>query len=77
MAFDEWFNQQSRLIQVLLLIIPVVGWIVEILVRLSAVVRNASTNNIVGLILGVIGNMIWAIVDLVYLILKGDLLLLE
>ena len=77
MEFDKWFKEQSLIVKVVLLIIPFVGWIVEILVRLSAVVRNASTNNIVGLILGVIGNMIWAIVDLVYLILKGDLLLLE
>ncbi len=30
-----WFNKQSRLVQLLLLLIPVVNWIVEILVRWS------------------------------------------
>ena len=77
MEFDKWFEKQSLLVKVILLIIPFVGWVVEILVRLSAVLRNSSTLNIVGLILGVIGNWIWAVIDLVYLIIKGNLLLLE
>ena len=77
MNFDKWFEQQSLLIKVILLILPFVGWVVEILVRLSATLRNASTINIVGLVLGVIGNWIWSVVDLVFLILKGNLLLLE
>ena len=77
MEFDKWFEQQSRLIKVILLILPFVGWIVEILVRLSATLRNASTVNIVGLVIGVIGNWIWSVIDLIYLIIKGNLLLLE
>ena len=31
-----WFNKQSRLVQILLLIIPIVNWVVEIVVRWSA-----------------------------------------
>ncbi len=31
----KWFNSQSRLIQIILLLIPVVNWVVEILVRWS------------------------------------------
>lgn len=77
MNFDKWFEQQSLLVKVILLVLPFVGWVVEILVRLSATLRNASTVNIVGLVLGVIGNWIWSVVDLVFLILKGNLLLLE
>ncbi len=77
MEFDKWFEKQSLLVKVILLIIPFVGWVVEILVRLSAVLRNSSTLNIVGLILGVIGNWIWSVIDLVYLLIKGNLLLLE
>jgi len=30
-----WFNKQSRLVQLLLLLIPVVNWIVEVVVRWS------------------------------------------
>ena len=30
-----WFNKQSRLVQIILLLIPVVNWVVEIIVRWS------------------------------------------
>lgn len=42
MTFDKWFNSQSRLLKVLLLILPVVGWIVECLIRLSVMLRTKS-----------------------------------
>ena len=47
MNFDTWFHRQDRLIQIVLLIIPFVGWIVEILVRWSAFLRNKSTVSLV------------------------------
>ncbi len=28
-----WFNKQSRIVQLILLLIPVVNWIVELVVR--------------------------------------------
>lgn len=77
MEFDKWFEQQSLLIKVILLIIPFVGWVVEVLVRLSAVLRNASTLNIIGLVIGIIGNWVWSVVDLIFLLVTGKLLLLE
>lgn len=30
-----WFNKQSRIVQLILLLIPVVNWIVELVVRWS------------------------------------------
>ena len=77
MEFDKWFEKQSLLIKVILLIIPLVGWVVEILVRLSAFLRKQTALNIVGLILGIFGNIIWAIVDLIILLVTGKLFLLE
>ena len=38
----KWFNRQSRLIQILLLLIPGVNWVVEILVRWSAFFTTKS-----------------------------------
>lgn len=38
----KWFNKQSRLVQILLLLIPVVNWITEVLVRWSAFLKNRS-----------------------------------
>ena len=35
-----WFNKQSRLVQVILLLIPVVNWITEIVVRWSTFIKK-------------------------------------
>lgn len=51
MSFDKWFNSQDRLVQVILLVIPFVGWIVECLVRLSVALRTKSIIHIVVLLL--------------------------
>lgn len=44
---DAWFHKQNKLIQIILLIIPVVGWIVELLVRWSAVFKKGGILSIV------------------------------
>ena len=38
----KWFNKQSRLVQIILLLIPFVNWIVEICVRWSAFMKNGN-----------------------------------
>ena len=40
MTFDKWFNKQSKLIQIILLLIPGVNWITELLVRVSRFLRT-------------------------------------
>ena len=77
MQFDKWFNAQSRLIKVILLIIPFVGWICEILIRVSALIRKASTLNIVGFIVFLIGGVIFAYVDIIFMIVTGNNILIE
>lgn len=77
MNFDKWFEKQSLLIKVILLILPLVGWVVEVLVRLSAFLRKKSTVNLVGLIIGIIGNWMWSVIDLVVLLVTGRLFLVE
>ncbi len=39
---EKWFEKQSRLVQILLLLIPVVNWVVEVLVRWSHALRKGS-----------------------------------
>ena len=39
---EKWFERQSRLVQILLLLIPVVNWFVEVLVRWSHDLRKGS-----------------------------------
>lgn len=76
MEFDKWFNSQSRLLQVILLLIPFVGWVVELLVRLSIMLRTKSTLHIVVFILFAVFGWSWIIcvIDLVYLALNGHLI---
>lgn len=77
MSFDKWFNNQDRLLQVILLILPFVGWIVELLVRLSVALNKKDAVSIVVFVLFLVVGWGWilCVVDLVYLILKGHLIL--
>ena len=77
MQFDKWFNEQSKLIKIILLVIPFVGWIVEVLVRLSALIRKSSTLNIAGFIVFLIGGVFFAYVDLVFVIITDKNVLVE
>lgn len=77
MTFDKWFNSQSRIVQILLLLIPFVGWIVECLVRLSIMLRTKSVVHIVVFILFLVVGWGWflRLIDLIYLALTGHLIL--
>ena len=77
MAFDKWFYKQDRLLQIILLIIPIVGWIVELLVRLSIMMRTMSAVHVVVFILFLVIGWGWflCLIDLIYLALTGRLIL--
>ena len=78
MTFDKWFQEQSKLVKVILLIIPFVGWVMEILVRLSALLRDTSkTNNILGFVLFLLAGWILQFLDLIFIIVQDKMLLLE
>lgn len=77
MYFDEWFNEQERLVKIIFLFIPIIGWLIEILVRVSALVKSQSTTNILGLIIFVIGGYIFQFFDLIYLAITDRMLLVE
>lgn len=77
MQFDKWFNKQSVLLKVILLILPVVGWIVECLIRLSVMLRTKSIVHIVVFILFLVVGWGWVlnVIDLIYMVLTGHLIL--
>ena len=79
MTFDKWFEKQDRIVKIILLIIPFVGWVVEILVRLSAVLRKSSTTNILGLVLFIVLGGMWVLnlIDLIYFIVTDKFLFYE
>ncbi len=77
MTFDKWFNSQNTLLKVILLIIPIVGWIVELLVRLSVMLRKQDAVSIVVFLVFLIIGWGWflCVIDLIYLAVKGHLIL--
>ncbi len=79
MQFDKWFNSQSTLVKAILLLLPVVGWICEVLVRLSVMLRTKSPVHIVVFVLFVAVGWGWflGVIDFVYMLLNGHLILAE
>lgn len=79
MKFDKWFNSQSTLLKAILLLIPFVGWVCELLVRLSVMLRTKSVVHIVVFILFVVVGWGWilGVIDLVYMLLTGHLILAD
>lgn len=77
MNVDKWFQSQDRLIKIILLVIPFVNWIVEVLVRVSAIVRKPTQLNLIGLIVFIFGGWILGFIDLVFVIIQDKLLLFE
>ncbi len=76
MTFDKWFNSQSRLIQIILLLIPFVGWITELLVRLSVAMRKKDLVSVIMAIVCIlpIGQIVgW--IDLVWVLVYNHLIL--
>ena len=77
--FCKWFNSQSLLLKVILLLIPFVGWVVELLVRLSKFLDKKDTLSLVVLLLFVFVGWGWFLnlVDVIYLCLTGHLILAD
>ena len=78
MNFDEWFDYQSKMVRVVLLFIPVIGWVVEILVRISALTKKQCKINVVGLVVFFLIGWTWlpTIIDMFYLAITDRLMFL-
>lgn len=70
----KWFNNQSRLVQIILLLIPGVNWLVEIIVRVTAVLHKVSLKHLIGLIFGVFIPIISGWIDLIWVLLFNHLI---
>ena len=79
MTFDKWFNSQSTLIKAILLLLPFVGWVCECLVRLSVALRTKSGVHVVVFVLFLVVGWGWflGLIDFIYLLVKGNLILAE
>ena len=76
---EKWFSRLDFLTQAILLIIPFIGYIVEIGVRVFAVIRLHSKKNIAGLVIFILFG--WALllnlIDIFVLSRTDDLMLIE
>lgn len=79
MKVDKWFEEQSLLVRIILLFIPFVGWVVEVLVRISALLRTKSKMNIIGLaVFAVLGGAwVLCLCDALFLYFKDRLVFYE
>ena len=79
MTFDKWFNKKSVLIKAILLLLPVVGWVCECLVRLSVALRTKSIIHVVVFLAFLLIGWGWflGVIDFVYMLMTGHLILAE
>ena len=79
LEFDKWFNKQSTLIKAILLLLPLVGWVCECLVRLSVALRTKSGVHVAVFVLFLVVGWGWflGLIDFIYLLVKGNLILAE
>ena len=79
MNFDKWYHGLSKVWQIVLLILPLVGWVIDLLVRWSAFLRKKSGVNLaMALIITFLGEFwILTILDAVFIALNDKLFLEE
>lgn len=78
MQFDKWFKKQSKLIRVLLLIIPGLNYFIEIFLRASICMRTKSIISIIFAVIAIIPSGIaLGIIDAICTILFDSVLLEE
>ena len=71
----DWFKKQSRLVQIILLLIPFVNWVTEVVVRWSTYLKKGGLLRlIICLVVTFAGSFIgW--LDAIWVLLTGELLL--
>lgn len=75
MSLAKSFQKLPTLYQILLLVIPVVNWVTEVVVRVSALINKPDKRNILGAVLSIIFGLPLGWVDVVWVILFKHLIL--
>ena len=70
-----WFNKQSRLVQLLLLLIPGVNWITELVVRWSTWLKKGGLIRLIVCIVVTVGGFVFGWLDLLWVLLFKRLIL--
>ena len=70
-----WFNKQSKVVQVILLLIPFVNWIVEVIVRWSTFSKKGGLVRLIVCLVVTIGGTIIGWLDAIWVLLFNRLVL--
>ena len=70
-----WFNQQSKVVQVILLLIPFVNWVVEVIVRWSTFSKKGGLVRLIVCLVVTIGGTIIGWLDAIWVLLFNRLIL--
>ena len=70
-----WFNKQSRLVQIILLLIPFVNWITELVVRWSTWMKKGGLVRLIVCLLVTFVGVGFAYLDLIWVLLFKKLFL--
>lgn len=65
----KWFNSQSRLVQIIVLLIPFVNWIVELCVRWGKFLDNKSLFSLIVAVVFTVGGLFLGYLDLIWVLL--------
>ncbi|MBQ2737688.1 MAG: hypothetical protein IJF38_03285 [Clostridia bacterium] len=71
----KWFSKQSKLVQVLLLLIPFVNWITELVVRWSTWNQKGGLLRLVICLVVTLGGLVIGWLDAIWVLLTGHLFL--
>lgn len=70
----RWFNSLPRIVQLILLLIPVCNWIIEITVRWSNFVEKKGLFSLLIAILVTVGGLAFGWIDFVWVLLFKHLI---
>lgn len=74
---EKWFEKQSRLVQILLLLIPFVNWVVEIGVRWSHALKKGTLFKYLIAIVVTFGGLFIGWLDMIWCLLFKHLILCD
>ena len=75
MSIINSFNKLSRVVQVILLLIPGINLFTEIIVRCSAACHGKAGKQVLAILLAIVTGGLFAWIDLILVIVKNRLIL--
>ena len=73
MTVDKWYNEKQLWLKIVLIVVPFVGWVMEILIHLSIYLRTKKTVDLVLFIISIVFCFPLVVLDVVFLAVKGHI----